>query len=89
LKGERNKMSLSETLKNMRQKAFMSQESFANELNVSVATINRWENGRAKPNITAMNKIKTFCENKKLPFDEIENEWFNYSYKEINRENKV
>jgi len=76
-------MSLAETLKNMRQKAFMSQESFANELNVSVATINRWENGRAKPNITAMSKLKSFCEDKGLPFNEIEREWFSHSTEDL------
>ena len=53
----------------------MSQDSFANELNVSVATINRWENGRARPNITAMRKIKDFCDRKSLPFDEVEKVW--------------
>lgn len=72
-------MSLSETLKATRQKAFLSQESFANELKVSIATINRWENGRAKPNITAMNRLKAFCKERELPFDNIEQEWFKSS----------
>ena len=69
-------MSLSETLKSIRQRAFLSQEAFSKELNVSMATINRWENGKARPNISAMNKLKTFCESKKLPFEDIEKEWF-------------
>lgn len=72
-------MSLSETLKITRQKAFMSQEVFASELHVSVATINRWENGKSKPNLTAMKSINEFCQTHKLPYDEIEKEWFNRS----------
>jgi len=69
-------MSLSETLKRSRQKAFMTQEAFANEIQVTVATINRWENGRSKPNLTAMKKIKQFCEKNKLSYEDIETEWF-------------
>lgn len=53
-------MSLPETLKLTRQKLLMSQEIFAKEINVSVATINRWENGRSKPNLVAMKNIKEF-----------------------------
>ena len=69
------KMSLSETIKLTRQKLFMSQEDFASKIHVSVATINRWENGRSKPNLIAMKSIKTFCEENNLSFSEIENEW--------------
>lgn len=53
-------MSLSDTIKHTRQKLFMSQEDFATAIRVSVATINRWENGRSKPNLTAMKNIKAF-----------------------------
>lgn len=72
-------MSLSETIKQTRQKLFMSQEDFAASIHVSVATINRWENGRSKPNLTAMKNIKSFCEENRLPFDKIENEWRTHS----------
>ena len=60
----------------------MTQETFATKLNVSCATINRWERGHSKPNLTAMKNLKAFCEENNLPFDEIENEWFNYSPEE-------
>ena len=50
-------MSLSELVRNMRKRALLSQEEFAKLLNVSVGTINRWENGKTKPNITAMKKF--------------------------------
>ena len=72
-------MTLPELLKMTRQKAFMSQELFANTLNVSVATINRWETGKCKPNLTAMKHIKEFCEDNNLDYSSIENEWFNFS----------
>lgn len=68
-------MSLGELIRNMRKRALLSQEEFAKLLNVSVGTINRWENGKTKPNITAMKKIKTYCENRDFPFEEIESEW--------------
>ena len=72
-------MSLPEILKMTRQKAFMTQENFAEEIKVSAATINRWENGRSKPNLTAMKKIKGFCEENNLSYEDIEKEWFIHS----------
>ena len=72
-------MQLSEILKMTRQKAFLSQKAFAKELSVSVSTINRWETGRVKPNLTAMKNIKAFCEKNALSYEDIEKEWFNRS----------
>ena len=66
---------VSNTIKKMRQKIFLSQEKFAKELNVSVSTINRWETGKVKPNLTAMKKLKRFCEKNNLKFDVLESEW--------------
>ena len=54
-------MSLSDAIKNMRIKVLLSQDSLAKALHVSVGTINRWENGKSTPNITAMKHIKEFC----------------------------
>ena len=69
-------MSLQDTIKVTRQKAFMSQEAFADKLHVSVATINRWENGKSKPNLTALKNLKQFCEEYDLSYGDIEAEWF-------------
>ena len=69
-------MPLSEAIRITRQKAFLSQEEFARELNVSVSTINRWETGKVKPNLTAMKNLKQFCEKNSLVYSNIENEWF-------------
>lgn len=68
-------MSLSEAIKNMRKRALLSQEDLAATLHVSVGTINRWENGKTKPNITAMKGIKAFCKENDLPYEIIESEW--------------
>lgn len=73
---------LPETIKITRQKAFLSQDAFANELNVSVSTINRWETGKVKPNLTAMKNLKDFCERHSLSYKDIEKEWFEFAVKE-------
>lgn len=69
-------MSFSDELKNIRQHSFLSQEAFARELNVSFSSVNRWEGGRAKPNIAAMKSIKAFCESHSIDFSNLEKEWF-------------
>ena len=70
-------MQLSMLLKTTRQKAFLTQEGFAKEIFVTASTINRWEHGKAKPNLTAMKNIKQFCEEHALPYEPIETEWLN------------
>lgn len=72
---------LPEVIKMTRQKAFLSQDAFAEELNVSVSTINRWETGKVKPNLAAMRSLKMFCETHQLPYEDIEAEWFKFSEK--------
>lgn len=69
-------MSFSEELKNIRQKSFLSQEAFARELGVSFSSVNRWEGGRAKPNLMAMKNIKAYCESHNIDFSSLEKEWF-------------
>lgn len=73
-------MQLSEMIKITRQKAFLSQETFASEMGVSVSTINRWETGKVRPNLSALKKIKLFCEHNNLPYSDIEQEWFNFPH---------
>ena len=71
-------MSLPESIKNMRMKTLLSQEDLADTLHVSVGTINRWENGKTRPNITAMKAIRSFCADNNYPFENIESEWIKY-----------
>lgn len=68
-------MSLAEEIRRTRKKALLSQEDFAKELHVTVGTINRWGNGKTRPNITAMKAIKTFCKDKEFSYESIENKW--------------
>ena len=75
-------MQLGDAIKIVRQKAFLSQEAFSNEINVSVSSIKRWETGKVKPSLTAMKKIQAFCEKYNLSYNDIENEWFNEPSKE-------
>lgn len=51
-------MPIDEILKAIRKELNISQETLARELNVSFATINRWENSRAKPSRLAILQIK-------------------------------
>lgn len=69
-------MQLSAALRTIRQKSFMTQESFAQEVGVTASTINRWEHGKAKPNLTAMKRLKLFCEKNALDYGLIETAWF-------------
>ena len=68
-------MTLSTLIRKIRQKSFMTQEEFASELNVAFSTVNRWENGKTIPNMSAMKQLKAFCAKKEIPFDEIESAW--------------
>ena len=75
-------MTLSEVIKVTRQKALMSQEDFAKAIDVSLASVNRWECGKSRPNLTAMKAIKKFCETNNLPYEDIEKEWISRSTEE-------
>lgn len=55
-------MDFSATVKMVREKMNISQEDLARALNVSFATINRWENGKTHPNKLAKQVFISFCE---------------------------
>ncbi len=48
-------------IKKIRLQMNMNQTEFAEQLNVTFATVNRWENGRALPNKLAQDKIYDLC----------------------------
>ena len=48
----------------------MSQEAIAKELGVSFATVNRWENGKSKPNKLKEYAFEQFCKKNNLTFTE-------------------
>ena len=59
-------MDFSQTVKEIRTKLNMSQEQLARELHVSFATVNRWENGKNRPNMLAKKALYNFCNEKEL-----------------------
>ena len=54
-------------IKQIRAYLNMSQTEFAEQLNVTFQTVNRWENGRAVPNKLAQSKMFDFCKEKHIP----------------------
>ena len=58
---------MQELLKKIRECANYSQIEMADELGVSFATINRWENGHVIPNKLAQEKIYDFCVKHSIP----------------------
>ena len=68
-------MTLGDTIRLTRQKAFYTQEDFAKKLNVALSTVNRWELDKVRPNMKAMRSIKEFCAENALPYEPIEKEW--------------
>lgn len=71
-------MGFPEEIKRIRQRSFLTQEDFAKELNVAFSTVNRWEGGKAKPNLSAMKKIKEFCLSQDIEYTSIEDAWLNF-----------
>ena len=54
-------------IKKIRSHMNMSQTEFAEQLNVTFATVNRWENGHALPNKLAQDKIYDLCKEYDVP----------------------
>ena len=71
-------MSFPEEIKKIRQRSFLTQQDFAKKIGVAFSSVNRWETGRAKPNLKAMKNINTFCLNNNIPYETIEEAWLNY-----------
>lgn len=65
----------SSEVKKARLSCFMNQVEFAKALGVSFTTVNRWENGKAQPNIKAMKALKQFCLEHGYQYDLLEKSW--------------
>lgn len=61
-------MEFPEQVKFVRTKLNLSQMDLAKALNVSFATINRWENGKSKPNPLALKAFGDFCDSSFIVF---------------------
>lgn len=49
-------------IKEVRRQLDLSQEDLARSLGVSLATVNRWENGQSKPSKLAKAQFDMFCD---------------------------
>lgn len=54
---------ISHIVRELRERTGLTQEKFAAMLGVTFPTINRWENGRAKPSPLAMQRIEELIRN--------------------------
>lgn len=72
------RMSFPEEIKRIRQRSFLTQQDFAKEIGVAFSTVNRWESGRAKPNLKAMKSINAFCLDNNISYETIEEAWLDY-----------
>lgn len=71
-------MNFPDEIRKIRQRLFLTQEDFAKEIGVAFSTVNRWEGGKAKPNLLAMKSIKEFCLKHDVYFSAVEEAWLNY-----------
>lgn len=71
-------MGFPKEIKRIRQRSFLTQQEFANVIGVGFSTVNRWESGRAKPNLKAMKSINIFCLDNNIPYDVLEESWLDY-----------
>lgn len=58
-------------IKAIRLHAGLNQQEFAKKLEVSSATVNRWENTKAAPNKLAQTKLYEFCKENNIPVAEM------------------
>lgn len=63
-------MEIPDKIKYIRQNLFLSQEDFAKELGVAFSTINRWENGKTKPNYRKQKALHELCKKHKINVDD-------------------
>lgn len=63
-------MEFKDKLVYVRAKLNLTQYELANQLGVSFATVNRWENDVTKPSKTAIVNFKEFCINRKISMNE-------------------
>ena len=68
-------MSVGVEVQLIRQLALHTQEDFAKSLNVSFTTVNRWENGKGKPSMTAMKSLRAFCTQHGIPYEGLRDAW--------------
>lgn len=63
-------MIFSEKVKSVRKQLNLSQEDLARKLDMSFATINRWESGSYQPSKLAKKAFDTFCIDNNIQIEE-------------------
>ncbi|MCL2538986.1 MAG: helix-turn-helix domain-containing protein [Oscillospiraceae bacterium] len=63
-------MDFAEKVRFVRERLKISQENLARELNVSYATVNRWENSKTTPNNMARIVFNDFCKRQGVFLDD-------------------
>ena len=61
-------MTFADSIIQLRSELRISQKELAEHLNISVASVNRWENGRTEPNKMTLFVIRDFCKSKNIAF---------------------
>ena len=61
-------MTFADSIVQLRSELRISQKELAEQLNISVATVNRWENGKTMPNKMTVFVIRKYCEEHGLDF---------------------
>jgi DNA-binding XRE family transcriptional regulator len=67
----RSKMEFKDKIIRIRAKLDLTQGQLAKELDVSLITLNRWENGHRMPCKKKVMQIKDWCVARSVPFDEV------------------
>lgn len=68
-------MALSDEIKLIRKKSLCTQLEFAARIGVSYSTVNRWETGKMNPNVSAMKRLKSYCNALNIEFSNLEKAW--------------
>lgn len=71
-------MGFLEEIKKLRERTLLTQVEFAEIVGVIFLTVNRWKAGKIILNIKTMKKIKTYCEEHDLLYEDVEEAWPNY-----------
>ena len=79
------KANMPRLVKRLRERTGLSQEKFAAKLGVTFPTINRWENGRAKPSPLAMQRIEALLRSMGDDGDDLLGRYFPQSQAEVSR----
>ena len=66
-------MEFKDKVKAVRAQLFITQTQLGKELGCTMATVNRWENGKKPPSFILQAKFEKFCKDKGITFEEESN----------------